>query len=374
MLTGRVSPHDPDNAPRRAAPAARRACLALVAISALLSPAAAWANAHGPQYTLKIASGETVLPEYDQIASTSGNVQPEKQTVAVSIIRGGTTVYRDVNHGGAWLSQVPQVGDVVTLESPVGTTIGSVVYDGLPTIDPTVCGGSTNFSGANSAGFTIEGFYDSKTLDYNKYGQVTGWHQTAYGEPQVKSLTGTTFGGSFLAPLALGEDVGAVESLKTSLPGEATYTYTSETERPVGACPPPPPPPYKPPPPPVLQGTLLKLGRASIRLLLKSGWSDQVGINQPGTVTQDLYLQNGALPASASRVRHHRHIPPAMLLARGTASAKVAGTVTVTLHLTARGRARLRSAHKLQATLLTSLQSASGAKLSLPRRSLSLHR
>ena len=40
-------------------------------------------------------------------------------SVAVSIIRGGITVYRSVtSNGGTGLSQVPQVGDVVTLESP----------------------------------------------------------------------------------------------------------------------------------------------------------------------------------------------------------------------------------------------------------------
>lgn len=371
MRIGRVFLHKPQGIPGRAAPAIGWACLALAAIAALL-PASAWASAHGPRYTLKVVSGETTLPEHDQIASTSGHVEPEAQ-VAVSIVRGGTTVYRDVGHGGAWLSQVPQVGDVVTLESPVGTTIGSVVYDGLPTIDPTVCAGSTNFSGANSAGFTVEGFYDNKVLDYNKYGQVTGWHQSAYGEPQVKSLTGTTFGGSFLAPLASGEDVGAVESLKTSLAGEATYTYTSETERPVGACPPPPPPPYSPPPPPVLQGTILSLGHGTIRIVLRSGWSDRVGINQPGAVTQDLFLRGGTLPAFASRA-HHRRPPAALLLARGAATATAAGTVTVVLHLTARGRAKLRSAHSVHAVLLTTLHSASGAKLALARRSVTLHR
>src|SRR5271156_5149705 len=112
------------------------------------APASAW-ETHGTQYSLKIVEGETTLPEYDQIASTSGSVSRKAQ-VAVSIIRNGTTVYRDVGTEGAWLSQVPQVGETVTLESPVGTLIGSVVYDGLPSIAPTVCAGSTNFSGENS--------------------------------------------------------------------------------------------------------------------------------------------------------------------------------------------------------------------------------
>ncbi len=339
---------------------------------ALISPAAASAGGHGPRYTLKVVAGETTLPEYEQIASTSGDVEPSAQ-VAVSIIRAGTTVYRDVGKGGAWLSQVPQVGDVVTLESPVGTTIGATVYDGLPSIDATVCAGSTNFSGANSVGDVVEGFYDSKTLVYDQYGAVRGVHQTAFGEAQVKTLTGTTFGGSFLVPLALGENVGAVESLKTPLPGEATYTYISENERPVGGCPPPPPPQYSPPPPPVLQGTILKLFRVNLRSFLRSGWHDEVGINQAGSVTQDLYLQGGALPAYASSA-HHRHLPPAMLLARGSATSKGAGTVTVLLHATRRGRVKLRTGRSVHAVLITTLHSSSGAKLNLGRRSVLIRR
>ena len=63
---------------------------------------------------------------------------------------------------------------MVTLESPVGTTIGSVVYDGLPSIDPTVCAGSTNFSGRElRRADVVEGFYDTQVLDYNQYGPVT---------------------------------------------------------------------------------------------------------------------------------------------------------------------------------------------------------
>jgi hypothetical protein len=367
---------DPPSSTRRR-PRALGACAAALALAlaAVLCPSAAFGSAHGPRYNLKVVSGETTLPEWDQVASTTGSVEPSAQ-LAVSIVRGGITVFRDVGHGWAGFSQVPQVGDVVTLESPVGTTIGSFVYDGMPTIDPTVCAGSTNFSGSNTPGFVVEGFFNRKTLDYNKYGEVTGWKQTGYGEPQVKSLTGTTYGGSFLAPLAEGETVGASESLKTPLPGEATYTYTSETQRPVGACPPPPPPPpYSPPPPPALQGTIVKLARATIHGLLRFGWHNRVGINQPGTVVEDLFLKGGSLPAFASAVHHRRHhVHRALLLARGSTTAKTAGTVTVVLHPTRRGRARLRKAHTLHVVLLTTLRSASGAKLSLGRRTLLIRR
>ncbi len=63
-----------------------------------------------------------------------------------------------------------------------------------------------------------------------------------------------------------------------------------------------------------------------------------------------------------------------MLLARGSATAKAAGKVNVKIKLTAQGRRRLRHAHSVKAVLVTTLRSASGAKLNLGRRSVTLHR
>jgi len=341
-----------------------RACVLACLASCLL---AASASATRPtRYTLSIVEGETTQPE-NVIAHTSASIEPGNG-VAVSIIHAGTTAYEDKGNGhGAWLSQVPQVGDVVTLQSPIGTVVGSVVYDGLPTLDPTVCAGSNNFSGQRSAGQTVEGSYFS--VSPSPY-----FERSNAGQAQVTSLSGASFGGSFLKPLAAGETVSASESLETPLPGGAVFTYSSENSRPVGACP-APPPPVVPPAPPALQGSILKLLHTTLHAFLKSGWRDQVGINQPGTVTQDLYLVGGTLPAfAASSHRAHKKPPPALLLARATATAKTAGTITLVLRLTPRGRARLRSAKNARVVLLTTLHSASGAKLVLERKSVTLHR
>jgi hypothetical protein len=351
---------DPVPGPRRT----RRtiALAALAAVSSCILSASASASSP-PRYSLSVVEGETTQPE-NVIAHTSANANHSAEVV-VSIIRGGITVYRDSGSGGAYLSQVPQVGDVVTLESPSEHLIGSQVYDGLPSVDPAVCAGSANFSGTRSAGQTVEGGYFS--VSSRPYFQ-----RTNVGQAQVTSLSGASFGGDFLTTLALGETVFASESLETALGGGAVFTYSSENDRPVGACPAPPPPP--PPPSPVLQGSILKLSHTTIRALLKSGWRDVVGINLPGTVTQDLYLVGGTLPAYAAG-RHHTHKkPPALLLARATATAKTAGTVTLLLRLTKRGRAKLRSAKSAHVVLLTTLRSASGAKLVLERRSVTLHR
>jgi hypothetical protein len=325
-----------------------------------------------PVYTLKITEGETTLPE-DPIEYTSGSASDESQ-IQVSIVRGGIVVARSHPNGGnTGMSQVPQVGDAVDLESASGTVLGSVVYDGLPSMDPTVCVGSTNFSGQNTLGETVKGKAVTLATQIEKYGSRVV--ESSFQHAQVTMLSGTTFGGSFLAPLEAGQTVTAIESLETPLAGGVVFDYVSESSRPVAACP-PVVAPAPPPPPPPLQGALLKLPRVTILSLLKSGLRDSVTINQPGTVTQDLYLEDGTLPAYAasSKRKHHKKPPPALLLAHGAVVASSAGTVTVSLKLTTKGRHKLKSAKSLRAVLVTTLRTSSGAQVSLARHTISLHR
>jgi hypothetical protein len=354
-------------------PAARALAAGAVLSSALLAVALAPASAFASKpsvtrYSLSVTEGVSTQPE-DSILGTSAQVNIHGRQIRLSIVRNGAIVEQKKGEEGVGFSQVPQVGDVVTVESPLGTTVGSVVYDGLPSMDPTVCAGSTNFSGQRSGGMTVEGSYYTVVPHTNPY--YTSYEHKNGGLAQVTLLTGSTFGGSFLKPLEVGETVKAVESLETPLEGGAVFTYESETDRPVGACPAPPPPPA-PPAPPALQGAILHFLKGSIHALLKSGLSDVVGINQPGTVVQDLYLPNGTLPAQASA--HHRHKrPPATLIARGSATAKVAGSVTVVLHVVKRQRGRLRHMHTLHGVLITTLHSKSGATINLGRRTVTLH-
>jgi hypothetical protein len=237
-----------------------------------------------------------------------------------------------------------------------------------------VCAGSINFSGQRSAGQTITGGYYSLVLKTDHYGN-SSLHETASGPAQITVLSGAAFGGSFLAPLTLGQTVWATETLQTPLAGGATFSYSSENDRPVLGCPVPPPPPA-PPAPPALIGSLAALGHVTIHRLLVSGWLSSVTINQPGTVTEDLYLQGGTVPAVAATAKHkhHRRKPPAVLLARGTVSASAAGTVTLTMHVTPQGRRSLRHASRVKAVLLTTLYSSSGARLTLEHRTVTLHR
>ncbi|MGH2854194.1 MAG: hypothetical protein ACRDLF_08400 [Solirubrobacteraceae bacterium] len=350
------------------------ALLALAAGAVSAAPAAAWEEElTAPEYSISVVEGVTTQPE-EPILYTSGSVRvPNTHHVQVTlrIVHNGVTVAQDTEtNGNAGFSQVPQVGDTVYLESPTGSVVGSIVYDGLPTLDPTVCAGSTNLSGQRSANEEIEGSYYTLVPHPSYTARRPG------EEAQVSSLSGPSFAGDFLTAPALGQTLRVVEHLKTALAGGATFTYRSENDRPVGACPVPPAPP-PPPPVPALQGSIFKLIHTTILKLLKSGWLDQVTINQPGTVTQDLYQLGGTVPAyaSAHESRHrHKHRPPAVLLARGSASAAGAGKVNVMIRVTAKGRRALRHSHRMRAKLITTLKSTSGAKLNLETRTVTLDR
>ena len=346
-------------------------CIALAAFAVgavQTAPAVANEPSNAPEYSLSVVEGADTQPE-DSIEHVSAGIN-SKAEVTVSLIHNGLVVAQDKHEGGAWLSQAPQVGDVLTFESSGFRT--EVKYDGLPSLEPTVCAGSTNFSGQRTAGYTVEGGYYTVTVGPIEHNIYHSRHTLA----QVQVLTGSSFGGDFLAPLAGGETVYAVESLTSPLAGGATFTYSSEYDRPVGGCPPPPPPPPPPPVPLALSGAFSKFTGISIAKLLRSGWSTHVTINQPGTIVEDLYQHSGVLPAFAATSKHKRprKEPRALLLARGTVTAKAAGTVTVTMHLTSAGRRLLKHAHSDKVVLVTTLTASSGAKLALGRRFLTLHR
>jgi hypothetical protein len=142
-----------------------------------------------------------------------------------------------------------------------------------------------------------------------------------------------------------------------------------------------PPPPAAPPakgvlsvrsaapPPPPFQAMLsaFPLG-PTVRGLLRGGFSDSVVLNGPGSVTQDLFSDNGALPATASRAAAAYHKKSkrrraALLLAKGSASTATAGTVNVTLLPTAAAKKTLKKTrHSLRVVLITTVTDAKTGK------------
>jgi hypothetical protein len=343
-----------------------RSVLSCVFVAAGLAAVPAVAAAEAQFYGLSVTEGSAASGF--SIAETGGFAETNPaQEARVTITRAGVRVAETPSGQGPFpfMTQTPQAGDVVTLESPPGTTVKSVTYDGLPTMDPTVCAGSANFSGQRSPGTTLSGRYSTETY-FGPEGFVA-----------VPPSSASAFAASFSVALKTGETVYAEQEGLSTLAGGASFSYFSSNARPVGACPAPAAQPAAVPPRaialaftlPPLKGTVLKLSHTTIAKLLKSGWLVQVSINQPGTVTQDLYMVSGKLPAFASR-KHSQ--PPAILVARGATTVKKAGTVKVRVRVTAHGRRALAHAKSAKLVLITTLRSTSGHRIDLGRHSLTL--
>jgi hypothetical protein len=119
----------------------------------------------------------------------------------------------------------------------------------------------------------------------------------------------------------------------------------------------------------------------TVRDLLRGGFSDSVVLTGPGSVSENLFSDNGVLPATASRASAARHKKSkrhqaAVLLAKGGASTATAGTVTVTLLPTAAGKKTLKKTrHSLRVVLITSVKDAKTGKVTnLPPHRLTLKR
>jgi len=338
-------------------------CVLLVAGLAAL-PAVAAAESF---YGLSVSEGSTFSGF--SVADTSGFAEATPAHEArVTITRAGVRVAETPSGEGSFpfMTQIPQAGDILTLESPPGTTISSVTYDGLPTMDATVCAGSANFSGQRSPGTTLTGRYTAE----------------GYGAPEgfvfAAQSPASAFAAIFPAALKSGETVYAEEERESALAAGSSFSYYSSNARAVGACAAAAQPAAAvpvasvlPPALPLLTGTVLKLSHTTIAKLLKSGWLVEVSINQPGTVTQDLYMVSGKLPAFASR-KQARKQPPAVLVARGATTVKKAGTVKVLVRVTSKGRRALKHAKSVKLVLITTLRSASGHRIDLGRHSLTL--
>ena len=150
------------------------------------------------------------------------------------------------HEGGAWMSQVPQTGDVVTLESPSGTPSARWSTTACPRstrrfarAPPTSPASAPGWSRSKAATYSLVASPARTASEQGGSGPGAGHEPLRLG----------LFGGSFLTPLDARRRRSSRSSRsQTPLAGGAVFTYTSENDRPVGACPAPPPPP--PPPPP----------------------------------------------------------------------------------------------------------------------------
>ena len=342
----------------------RRRTLLCAGTGALVLAFTPGVAAAAPQYELSVSAGASTQGPLNDTYAFAENV-PGNPQLALSIVRAGSVVASRVGNGFAELVQAPSVGDTLLLQDPVGTTVASVVYDGLPSIDPSVCVGATTISGQRTGAAAINaGAYTvSSGLPY-------GFEPNGSLIAQISTLSGSSYAGSFASALTSAQTVYSNETVQSAAPGGGVLTYSSTNSRPVGACPAPVPPAPAPKQTTAkvasLTGKILSLTRTTLAKLLRSGWTIALQVSQPGTVTMDLFLEGGRLPAKASK----KH--PAVLLARGQVVAKAPGKVTLHLRVTSSGRRKLKHVRKAHVVLLTTLHGSTGT-LNLAKRKLTLH-
>ena len=74
---------------------------------------------------------------------------------AISLQRGGDVIAANSGAYGTDMEVLPQPGDVLTV-SVDGQQVFNKTYDGRPTLDASVCGNATSFSGLRSATSTVD--------------------------------------------------------------------------------------------------------------------------------------------------------------------------------------------------------------------------
>jgi hypothetical protein len=128
-------------------------------------------------------------------------------------------------------------------------------------------------------------------------------------------------------------------------------------------------PPIVPPPPPVTvdttrpDGTLPRRIEVRGRDLVREGkLSNTVVVNEPATVRQGLYLDDGSAPRALPAAKRKPK-----LLGSGSATTARAGRVKVTIKVNAKGRKAFRRG-KVRVVLLTSLVDQAGNRRALPAR------
>ncbi len=105
----------------------RTSCLALlilgIAAAAAPVPAAAWSEEPtAPEYSLSIVEGETTLPGRTDRSPPAATSEPRAEVVAEDHSTTARSWQQGTgSNGDVWLSQVPQVGDVVDARNAVRT-------------------------------------------------------------------------------------------------------------------------------------------------------------------------------------------------------------------------------------------------------------
>jgi hypothetical protein len=302
-----------------------------------------------------------------------GDPGEEEDIYRVDLVRAGATIATATGQYIATIPKVPVVGgDQVTVTDVTTGLARTVTMTGRPTLSDAVCGTPTTFSGTRDAGSTL---WISASLDDGGSARTNVnrvRQQTFFG-------SGTTFSGSFTTTLSPSWSV--YVSQARSFTG---VTVFNDIERPVGTCPAAPGSPGTPAPvvvvrvpaapvPPVtpskdiiLPGgrltlpALLKRPTAAFRALLGGTFTDSVLVSEPGTVTQTLYLDDGAKLPKATAAAAKNKKKKLTVVGQGRATVKKSGAVKVTIKVSKKGRSRLRAARRVKLVLVTVVRDTAG--------------
>jgi hypothetical protein len=281
-----------------------------------------------------------------------------------------------------FLDTTVAAGDVLSLtDVGAGTTV-TMPVTGRPAFSADLCGPTTTFSGARDAGATID--VDAQI----RYGSYDARNDIFSGS--VSSLSGESFSGTYPKAVGPGWRVRAQESYDPS----PEITYFSTFSRVLGACPAEAGPATTPTPPPaappakvadvvkptakLVAPTALLRPATAYRALTTDGLTTTVMVSEPGTVLQTLYLDDGAaLPtatAAAKKKKGKAKAKKPTILGTGATAVAKAGPVKVTVKLSKKGRARLRTSRTMKLALVTTVRDLAGNTRVLPAKRFTVKR
>ena len=271
----------------------------------------------------------------------------EGHQTSISLQRAGAVIAASSDSWGTSVDVLAQPGDVITA-SVDGQQVFNQTFDGRPTLDASVCGNATSFSGLRSATSTV-----NQVGAYLPNSNATNYDPLAHAVGTVASTSGDTFSGTFDS--AIGPDWTVAAGTEDVIDGVSYFSYNS---RAVGACAPAVVPVIAPAPDSTAPTGYLAAGlpfRGGMAALLGGRAVSTVMVGEAGvTVTQALYLNDGAkLPARAAAKRKPT------LLARGGAVSKHAGAVRLKLHATKKART-MRHKRTVRVAIVTTLRDRAG--------------
>ncbi|HMJ32633.1 MAG TPA: hypothetical protein VK501_01860 [Baekduia sp.] len=366
---------------------ARRAGTLLAVTAALgVAPAA-------PAFAGTFLNSSTAVDQQGAISGLVQGYQDAQNPVVLELIRGGVAIASGSGVSGTEVRVVPQAGDELRLTDTVTSDTYNTIISGRPTFDAAVCGATALVSGTRDPDAVMDA---GATIFYGTY---DARNETV--PATITSASGDTFAGTF--PHSLGAAWRVLASQTRAI--NPNLTVYSSFSRKVGACPPDapaapagvapaeavPPSPSAPPatpgdPAPVApdrRPPAAKLAApkalftpaAAFRALSAGALTTSVVVDEPGTVEQTLYLDDGAtLPTATKAAKSKKKANKPTVLGKGRALATKPGAVKVRVKLSQAGKSRISKAKTIKLALVTRVRDTAGNLRTLPVKRFSAKR